>query len=79
MRLYFPLISTATISILTFANTSAPFFWLTKMMIGGSTPPFKISINLFLLALSAIMYTTCSTLSTGLPTLPMCTIAGRLR
>ena len=42
-----------------FARTSAPFFWLTKMMMGGSTPPFKISINLFLFALSAIMYTTC--------------------
>ncbi len=34
------------------------FFWLTKMMMGGSIPEFNILISLFLLSFSFIMYTT---------------------
>lgn len=61
------------------ASTSAPFFWLTKMITGGSTPRFSISINLRRLSCSVTMYTICSVLSVGLPIDPMYTTAGRLK
>lgn len=31
-----------------FARTSAPFFWLTKIITGGSMPSFKIATSFFL-------------------------------
>ncbi len=53
------------------AKTSAPFFWLTKIITGGSTPRLNISINLRRLSCSVTMHTICSVLSVGLPMDPM--------
>ena len=49
------------------ARTSAPFFWLTKMMMGGSMPLLRREISFFLLSPSDTINTCCSTFSVGLP------------
>ncbi|KAE9532190.1 hypothetical protein AGLY_010392 [Aphis glycines] len=46
------------------ANTSAPFFWLTNIIIGGSTLRLRISTSLLRLSFSLIMWTICSVRST---------------
>ena len=49
------------------ARTSAPFFWLTNMIIGGSMLLLKRESSFFLLSASDTMNTCCSTFSVGLP------------
>lgn len=49
------------------AKTSAPFFWLTKIIMGGSSLSFSNDSSFFLFSFSVTKYTLCSTRSVGLP------------